>query len=151
MCRQSACALLSAALLSPHSIPPKDSALVDTTAAMPPDKKRGRPPGTTRKNRPTSSVAATATITEPMIRQGSDGRQAIRRIAPASLFEPDGHRKRWMITFICPACGYGHRALAESEQAARTLRPRGACGRRVVLRIARTYRGPATEQTAVSA
>ncbi|OLT12207.1 hypothetical protein BJF79_22755 [Actinomadura sp. CNU-125] len=67
-----------------------------------------------------------------------------RRRAPrayASLFAPDGRRRRWMLTYVCPHCGFGHRALARSEQAARMLLTRGACGRLVVIRIARTYRG----------
>jgi len=67
-----------------------------------------------------------------------------RRYLPrayASLFAPDGRRKRWMLTFICPRCGFGHRALATTEEQARQLRPRGACGRMVRIKVARTYRG----------
>lgn len=70
--------------------------------------------------------------------------QRSRRRAPqafASLFAPDGRRRLWMLTFVCPHCGFGHRALARSEEGARVLRPRGACGRIVRIRVARTYRG----------
>jgi hypothetical protein len=77
-------------------------------------------------------------------------RVARRRRRPpqayASLFAPDARRTRWMLTFICPHCKRGHRALALTEEIARVLRPRGACGRIVRIRVARTYRGGSVEK-----
>lgn len=99
---------------------------------MSPDVENGAPPAKDARH---SNEPVTTTSTSVVRR---------RRRPPnafASLFAPDGRRQLWMLTYICPHCKAGHRALARSEENAHVLRPRGACGRLVVIRVARTYRG----------
>jgi hypothetical protein len=80
----------------------------------------------------------------------SSPRVSRRRRAPqayASLFAPHPGRANWLITYVCPWCRHGHRALAVTEALARVRRP--TCpvyGRRVRVRVARTYRGGNVEK-----
>lgn len=93
------------------------------------------PEVTTPQGRPDASLATKTDNTDRISR---------RRYVPrafASIYAPDARRRRWLVVYICPRCKFGHRALADSEQEAEGLRPRGACGRRVVITVARTYRG----------
>jgi hypothetical protein len=116
--------------------------------SVPPNENGPREDTTPREGRSDDQVAATATAAL-MITPSSDKVRRIRRrrkppTAYASVFAPDARRNRWLITFLCPVCRFGHRALAATEDEANGLRPRAACGRRVEIHVARTYRGPVT-------
>lgn len=94
------------------------------------------PEVTTPQGRADTSLATKTTNTKRVARRRRRPPQAY-----ASLFAPDARRVRWMLTFICPHCKLGHRALADTEEEAHGYRPRVACGRLVFIRVARTYRG----------
>jgi hypothetical protein len=107
-------------------------------ALMAPTNENG-PEVTTPQGRPEDASLATKTSTEDRV-----SRRRRSPMAYASLFAPHPGRARWLITYVCPHCKHGHRALAATEALARVRRP--LCpvyGRRVRVRVARTYRGSA--------
>lgn len=132
--------------------------MLSPTAGAPPRKQRSGPQAITPGSRPNAEVAiyatiATSNITEADAVEGLDvatcssanGQpKRMRRGLPivyASVFAPAGRRTRWMGTYICHHCGHGHLVFSETEAGLRGLRHRGSCGRKVTIKIARTYRG----------
>lgn len=72
-----------------------------------------------------------------MIRAGKRGRPPL---ASASLYEPTRTRTWWWISVRCPWCGSVHLHRVRQESQAEGPRRTG-CGRRVWVKIRRTYRG----------
>ncbi len=60
----------------------------------------------------------------------------------ASAYAPCEGRYRWAFAYICPFCKLGHLGRAKSEAEVSGAR-RSRCGRLVVIRVARVYRGRA--------
>jgi hypothetical protein len=78
-----------------------------------------------------------------MVRQGAGDRYAARRKAPlasASLYEPAAGRTWWWLSIRCPHCGSVHLGRVREESAADGPR-RAGCGRKVTVKVRRTYRG----------
>jgi hypothetical protein len=77
--------------------------------------------------------------------KGKRRRSARRReslIAHASVYAPCPQRTLWAFAYVCPWCGLGHFGRAQTEEQITGLR-RSRCGRLVVVRAARVYRGRA--------
>jgi hypothetical protein len=84
------------------------------------------------------NAQVTATVTKTSVTRRDDSRRV--PLARASLFAPDGVRRtRWAITYLCPVCGFGH--LGRSREAWAGVIRRSACGRLILVVVARTYRG----------
>jgi hypothetical protein len=128
--------------------------------ALVPRKARGRPPGHQPENRPLPEVdsrqATTGTAplrTEPavIVRQGDRKRRRARRsrvpIVYASVYAPCEGRLLWAFAYICPWCKLGHLGRAKAEDEVSGPR-RSRCGRLVVIRAARVYRGGADSRVA---
>jgi len=63
-------------------------------------------------------------------------------VVNASVYAPCEGRYLWAFAYICPLCKLGHLGRAKTE--AEISGPRRArCGRLVVIRVARVYRGRA--------
>jgi hypothetical protein len=78
-----------------------------------------------------------------IVTQGAERRYATRRRAPlasASLYEPAAGRTWWWISLRCPHCGSVHLGRVREEANAEGPR-RAGCGRKVTVKVRRTYRG----------
>jgi hypothetical protein len=113
-------------------------------------KKRANP-GSVIRGRPANQALAKAPDTSPtkdamsvqIVRQGADDRHATRRRAPlasASLYEPAAGRTWWWLSIRCPHCGSVHLGRVREEGEADGPR-RAGCGRKVTVKVRRTYRG----------
>ena len=97
---------------------------------------------------PQGQAAPTTTAGSParILSQGGRRRRAARRreslIAHASVYAPCPQRTLWGFAYVCPWCGLGHFGRAQTEDQVTGLR-RSRCGRLVVVRAARVYRGRA--------
>ena len=66
----------------------------------------------------------------------------------ASVFAPCAGRILWGLTYICPFCGFGHFGRARTEAGVAGRRRTRCCGRLVLVKVARVYRGVTTRAAA---
>jgi len=111
---------------------------------MPPTKNDGGSRGLTENHRPNAfqSVTTAAIVTRDGDSRPASARRRKSRIAHASVYAPCSRRTLWAFAYVCPWCGLGHFGRARAEDDITGLR-RSRCGRLVVVRAARVYRGRA--------
>jgi hypothetical protein len=114
---------------------------------LPRDTTNGRPPG--KGSRPKFAPASAAdqslakgSASAVIVSHRTDKRRKAQR-APAvyaSVYAPCEGRHLWWLAYICPFCKLGHLGRARTEAEVEGPR-RSRCGRMVVVRVARVYRG----------
>jgi hypothetical protein len=79
-----------------------------------------------------------------IVRQDSDKRRKARKsrvpAVYASAYAPCAGRHLWGFAYVCPFCKLGHLGRAKTEEEISGPR-RSRCGRLVIVRVARVYRG----------
>lgn len=74
-----------------------------------------------------------------------------RRTVPlvyASAYAPCAGRSWWWLSYVCPHCKFGHFGRARSEAQVSGPRRTRCCGRLVIVKVARVYRGAALKEAA---
>jgi hypothetical protein len=109
---------------------------------MPPRNGEGRSAqtGPRKVDALTKNTVTTISVTDAAD-NGPKFRRLVTPVAFASAFGPSGRRAGWAIAYRCPSCG-GHHLGRARDLAGCSGPRRSGCGRRVVIRVARTYRGP---------
>jgi hypothetical protein len=121
---------------------------------------RGQDPGQPPETYPLEANSLTATTdaapsqrAEPgvILRQGGGKRRKARMprvpVVYASVYAPCERRHLWAFAYVCPWCKLGHLGRAKTEAEVSGPR-RSRCGRLVVIRVARVYRGRANSGAA---
>ena len=118
-----------------------------TVRPMAPPRKRSGP-GIVNRDRLTKSAPAAAA------KQQDEGAlvPTIRRrrlpVVHASVFAPCAGRTWWWLSYVCPHCKLGHFGRARTEGQASGPRRTRWCGRLVVVKVARVYRGVLAKEAA---
>jgi hypothetical protein len=104
----------------------------------------------TAERRPTATGGAAddahgGGITQQGITHGTGRKRP--PLAPASVFAPDGRRRRWHFTYPCRVCGSYNFGRSRMLADVTGLR-RATCGHLVSVAIFRTYAGPSAERPA---